>query len=50
MLKEEIIARMLRIIGKELSEKSGISDGDNLEEVKEKTIKTLRNLIKSWGG
>jgi len=50
MLKEEIIAKMLRIIGRELTEKSGINDGDNLEEVKEKTIKALRNLIKLWGG
>lgn len=50
MLKEEVIARMLEIIGKELVHKSDIKDGDNLEEVKEKTIKVLKKLIKSWGG
>jgi len=41
---------ILRKGGRELTEKSGINDGDNLEEVKEKTIKALRNLIKLWGG
>lgn len=48
MLKEEVIAEILKVIGKELGT-GRIKDGDDLDIAKKKVIKLMEDLKEKWG-